>query len=79
MSEPLTTTSEVMDALGGNRAVADLTHRTLAAVWNWRQFPTFPSNTYLIMTDALDRIGFTAPPSLWGMTGAESQSERAAS
>lgn len=65
--EELATTSEVMDALGGNAAVAELTGSTLKAVWNWRGFETFPSNTYVAMTDALRARGKTAPASLWGM------------
>jgi len=63
----LTTTTEVMDALGGNAAVAEITNSTPKAAWNWRGFETFPANTYLAMTQALAERGFSAPPSLWGM------------
>jgi len=65
--EQLTTTSEVLDALGGNAAVAELTSSTGKAVWNWRGFETFPSNTYVAMIEALRAKGKTAPASLWGM------------
>lgn len=65
--DELSTTSEVMDALGGNVAVAELTGSSTKAVWNWRGFETFPSNTYVAMTDALVAKGKTAPASLWGM------------
>ncbi|WP_213287545.1 hypothetical protein [Bradyrhizobium sp. sGM-13] len=65
--DELSTTSEVIDALGGNAAVAKITGSTVKAVWNWRGFETFPSNTYVALTDALRAIGKTAPPSLWGM------------
>ncbi len=65
--EELFTTSDVMDALGGNSAVAELTNSTSKAVWNWRGFETFPSNTYVAMTEALRARGKTAPASLWGM------------
>lgn len=65
--DELHTTTEVMDALGGNPAVAALTHSKLTAVSNWRSFKTFPSNTYVAMIKALHRIGKTAPASLWGM------------
>jgi len=65
--EELSTTSEVMDALGGNLAVAELTGSKPKAVWNWRGFETFPSNTYVAMTEALLAKGKTAPASLWGM------------
>lgn len=60
-------TSEIIDALGGNIAVAELTGATAKAVSNWRGFETLPSNTFVILSAALVRIGKTAPPSLWGM------------
>lgn len=60
-------TSEVMDALGGNIAIAELTGSKPKAVWNWRKFKTFPSNTYVAMSEALREKGKTAPASLWGM------------
>lgn len=65
--DELHTTSEVMDALGGNPVVAELTGSKPKAVSNWRSFETFPSNTYVAMTVALNAIGKTAPASLWGM------------
>ena len=65
--DELRTTSEVIDALGGNPAVAELTSSTPKAVWNWRGFQTFPSNTYVAMTQALRAKGKTAPATLWGM------------
>ena len=49
----LSTTSEVMDELGGNPAVAKLTGSKTKAVWNWRNFDKFPSNTYAVMIAAL--------------------------
>lgn len=66
----LTTTSAVMDALGGNVPVAELTGRTPTAVSNWRRFDAFPANTYVALTQALDAIGRRAPASLWSMAGA---------
>jgi hypothetical protein len=65
--EELTKTAEVMDALGGNLAVAELTGSKPKAVWNWRGFKTFPTNTYIVMINALRQKGKTAPASLWGM------------
>lgn len=67
MEDVLHTTSEVMDALGGNLAVAEITGRNAKAVWNWRGFDTFPSNTYVAMTEALLAKGKSAPAALWGM------------
>lgn len=63
----LTTTGEVVDALGGIGAVAGLTGRKYTAAHNWLGFQKFPSNTYLVMSAALAEKGKTAPASLWGM------------
>lgn len=71
----LTSTQEVMAALGGTEAVAKLTGRKYNAAFNWRSFDTFPTNTYLVMTAALRERGHSAPASLWGMR----EPERAAS
>lgn len=76
--DELTSTSDVMDALGGNLAVAELTGSKPKAVWNWRGFETFPSNTYVAMTEALLAKGKTAPASLWGMKMPVSEQESAA-
>jgi len=67
MSDLLTTTSDVIEALGGNPAVAEITGSTTKAVWNWRGFKAFPSNTYIMLTEALRAKGLSAPDSLWGM------------
>ena len=66
--EVLTTTRDVIEALGGISKVAELTERKYGAAAQWPHFPKFPSNTYVALTDALERVGKTAPPSLWGMT-----------
>ncbi len=67
----LNTTSAVMDALGGNPGVAKITGSKPKAVWNWRNFDKFPSNTYAVMIEALQERGKTAPASLWGMKSPE--------
>lgn len=69
----LTSTNAVIEALGGNRPVARLTARNPKAVSNWRQFQTFPSDTFLALTAALDRKGHHAPSSLWRQVQAESE------
>jgi hypothetical protein len=68
-SGTLTTTREVAAALGGTKAVANLTGRKYSAAANWVQNkrPQFPTNTYVVLSAALASIGKTAPPSLWGM------------
>ncbi len=65
----LNTTREVAAALGGTKAVANLTGRKYSAAANWVQdrSPQFPANTYVVMSDALAAIGKSAPASLWGM------------
>jgi len=72
--ETLLSTSAVLDELGGNSAVAELTGSTPKAVWNWRVAETFPSNTYVALTTALQAKGKNAPPSLWGMKSTETAS-----
>ena len=69
MVELIDTTS-VMEALGGTDAVAKLTGRKYSAAFNWRSFDTFPPDTFLVLTRALERAGHTAPPSLWRMVDA---------
>lgn len=76
--EELSTTSEVMDALGGYLAVAEITQSKPKAASNWSRFETFPSNTYLAMTEALLAKGKTAPASLWGMKAVAPERESAA-
>jgi hypothetical protein len=67
----LLTQSEVIDALGGNRVVADLCS-TLdrpcndKVVSNWRKHG-FPARTYLVLQAALLKIGYRAPDELWNM------------
>jgi len=34
---------------------------------NWRRDKAFPANTYLIICEALDVAGLSAPDSLWSM------------
>lgn len=63
----LSTTNEVIEALGGVQAVADLTKRKYPAAQNWTRFPNFPPDTYRVMQDALRERGKSAPDSLWRM------------
>lgn len=68
---PLTSTVDVIDALGGIQATAELTGSSYKATANWKSFATFPANTYLVMTQALAGKGLSAPASLWGMREVE--------
>lgn len=72
----LATASAVFDALGGVKAVADLTNSTYAAAWNWRKLGNFPPRTYAVLASKLEHEGYTAPLTLWRMPDAE---QRAAS
>ncbi len=63
----LTTTEKVMHALGGTRAVAELTGRKYQAAAHWNNFKAFPANTFLVLSAELERRGFRAPASLWNM------------
>ena len=72
MSQKISTTREVIDALGGNGAVANITGSTAKAVWNWRKANIFPAHTYLLITNALKRRGLIAPSGLWRMSQATS-------
>lgn len=67
---PLTTTKDVIHALGGISAVAHLTGRKYTAAANWSRFEAFPADTYLVLTEALREVGKSAPASLWRMKGA---------
>ena len=54
MTDLLTTTTEVIDALGGNQPVQELTAaRWPQTVSNWRSFETFPSHTYVVRSEEL--------------------------
>ena len=65
----LTTTREVTAALGGLKAVANLTGRKYNATTNWvsGEVQKFPPNTFVALNAALAAIGKSAPASLWGM------------
>jgi hypothetical protein len=65
----LNSISEVIEALGGVKAVAELTGRTgsPSAVPNWRARNSFPTDTYAVMKAALRAKGASAPGELWKM------------
>jgi hypothetical protein len=65
MVKTLKTTSDVIDKLGGNTAVAWLTSRSSNAVSNWRSFGKFPTPTFPLIRDELRKHGYAAPESLW--------------
>ena len=76
-SRVLHTTSEVIDALGGNQTVKRLIGAaSRQTVSNWRRFKTFPSNTHAVLSAALIAIGKEAPRELWGQVGPKSSRKR---
>jgi hypothetical protein len=66
-SNELSSVDAVIDALGGDKAVAHLTGRTPSAPWNWRDRKMFPASTFIVLKSALVLKGHTAPDSLWKM------------
>jgi hypothetical protein len=63
----LRSASEVIDALGGTTATAQLIGRKPQHVSNWRASGRLPAFTFLLLTAELENLGMTAPPSLWGI------------
>lgn len=70
----LQSAADVIEALGGLTAVAELTASQYKAVANWKAFNAFPPKTYVAMIAALRRAGRSAPASLWGMVSAQAES-----
>lgn len=70
--DTLNSVEAVISALGGVKAVQELTRRASeSAVPNWKLRKSFPSNTYAVMKAALKAKGCTAPDHLWGMEVAQ--------
>jgi hypothetical protein len=63
----LETTDEVIDFLGGNKAVSEATGRGSQAISNWRSRGKFPPETFLVLQALLKARRVKAPASLWGI------------
>ncbi len=63
----LANAADVIDALGGVGAVAELTQTSYRAAHNWKQRGSFPARTHFVMTMALRAKGLSASASLWRM------------
>lgn len=75
LPEMLTSVDAVIRALGGTRAVMELTDAKFPqTVNNWRALDRFAANTYVVLTDALTEAGATADPRLWGMITHDAES-----
>jgi hypothetical protein len=59
------TPAQVIDALGGTRAVATLLKEHYPTVWIWRE-RGFPATHYKLFSRILSKYRVTAPASLWG-------------
>ena len=64
---PKTTTSKIIDALGGSGEVAKIFGINPHVVYNWRSYNKFPANTYVALQARLKRRGIQAPDHLWAM------------
>lgn len=63
-----TKVAKVVKILGGLEGIARLTGANRTTVWNWIEyFEAFPPRYYVLMTQELERYGYTASPDLWGM------------
>lgn len=58
-------TEEIINRLGGTFEVARLTGSLPSAVSNWKTVGHFPPALFLVIGQALARLGYKAPPSLW--------------
>lgn len=63
----LTTTAQVIDALGGNPALAEYAGVVHTAVSNWRK-TKFPAHTYVWLRRLMKRRRIEAPDGLWAMS-----------
>lgn len=74
----LTTYDDIIKKLGGVPDVARLTKRNTQAVWNWRARGFFPTVLYFVMTEELERRGYTAVRWLWRFEENDNRREDAA-
>lgn len=68
MFQELQTVEQVIEKLGGAKAVAELascTSPSVVPMWKVRQ--KFPPKTYTVIKSALHQRGLSAPNKLWGM------------
>lgn len=62
----ISSTSILIDVLGGNKKVGELTGSDPGAVSGWRKRP-LPAATYVLIQKKLRKMGLTAPDHLWAM------------
>jgi len=71
----ISSTSLLIDVLGGNQKVAAITGSTPQAVSNWRK-GKLPAATYLVLRKRITRMGLIAPDNLWAMRPAPRRSRQ---
>ena len=64
MMSKLRTAAEVIDALGGTQAVADIFGLNYGVVWNWRG-RGLPADTYAVMQRELAGIDCIGADHIW--------------
>lgn len=65
--QPLSTVTQVLDALGGVRPVANMFGESYNTVYNWKLRQKFPAKTRDFFAAELASKRFVAPRELWGM------------
>lgn len=66
MSDILNSPEQVIDALGGTKAVSALTGKSMQAVSNWRARGV-PAEMFLVLESALTRSGLSCDPAVFGI------------
>jgi hypothetical protein len=63
----LLTATEVIDALGGTSATANLASVSPSQVSGWRSTNRLGGKSFLVIQQALSERGCSAPSNLWGI------------
>jgi hypothetical protein len=74
MRDALTTSDQVIDALGGTAEAGRIVGQSIATVCNWRARKRIPPEHFLIVSKALKTIGRAVSPEVFGMTDAQNAS-----
>ena len=62
----IVSTSVLIDVLGGNKRVAELTGSSPSAVSGWRK-SKLPAATYVVLNSKIAKMGLSVSPDLWSM------------